>query len=198
MDALKMAANVLVRPDSAFAAIRDNDRRYFPGALGVASVAYGLSILGIMLDLVGWSATMLLAGVALGLLANIVYLVVVYHLGKAWGGNRHWRKVFSAVLYAGVVMVAMAAVTVSYMYLAQSHTLDSEAFALSVFLARLAVLSMFVVWLAVVTIKAIKTVNGFGTWKAVAVGSAAVAASLAAFAPYLVIAGIISPAAPPI
>ncbi|MCE2508693.1 MAG: hypothetical protein J4G04_05270 [Nitrosopumilaceae archaeon] len=182
MDALKTAVDVLLRPGSAFAAIRGNDCRYFPRALGVASIAYGLSILGTLPHTISGSK-LLLTGAAMGLLAGIVYLVVIYYLGKAWGGNRHWRKVFSVILYMGVTAIALVAVTVSEAYLAQFHTVVSEASGI----IRLALL----VWFVMITIEAIKVVNGFGTWKAIAVGLVAAAASLAAFAPYIAITGII-------
>lgn len=191
INVLRTAAGVLVNPIHTFAAIRDNDHLHFPRALAITAVVYGLSALSALPFLVNVrdpatgvigfgeaTGTILILVWAMGTLAQVVFMVAVYYIGKAWGGSRHWRKVFSVILYTNVAAVvpSIAGVVEAYagydpVVSAVSQTLDT----------------VFVIWLIVVTIIAIKIVNGFGIGRAIATGLVAVVAAAAAVVPLMLI-----------
>lgn len=150
LDELAMAFQVIVRPNQAFATLRDNDHRYFMPSIAVmllASVAYaGLG-----------SASHAIAAADFGL--NILSIVAgagtIYLIGKALGGNKSWRKVFTAIFYIEVVSILLVAAS------ALSFLLP-----FSLQGAYYAIMIAVLVWAVIIGIKAIKVLNGFGTAKA--------------------------------
>lgn len=183
---LKMAAGVLVNPIPTFAAIRDNDQRHFPYALCITAILYGLFVLTNIRDpvtgIIGLgeaNSVILLIGGALGTLAHIIFLVAAFLLGKAWGGNQHWRKVFAVILYTGVAMIIPSTVGVI-----ETHTgYDPVVATVSQILG-----TVFGMWAIVVTLIAIKTVNGFSIWKSIGVGLAAATVTSVVIVPLIVLA----------
>ena len=101
------ALRVILRPNSAFAEIRDNDERYFVWSIGVYIL--GTILLAVITAplnnpaLESWEAVALSAVVAIP--AGIIFPAVIYLVGRRLGGNASWRKVFSVVFYAHVYIV---------------------------------------------------------------------------------------------
>ena len=129
-----------------------------------------------------WADAILFVGISIasGILSNVLF----YFIGKKLGGNTSWKKVFSVLFYTYVpVIPMMTALSVlaflmwgSLTGIDPSHLMasdadDEEIFSLISPILGYASLMIivaigFVIWIFVVSVKAVKTVNGFGTAKA--------------------------------
>ena len=150
LDELAMAFQVMIRPNQAFATLRDNDHRYFLPSIAVmllVSVAYA----GLDLGTLAITA----AGFGLTILGIVASAGTIYLIGKALGGNKSWRKVFTVVFYIEAVAIPLAVASFLLSFLPIS--LQGAAFAM---------LIAVLVWAFIIGIKAIKVLNGFGTAKA--------------------------------
>ena len=130
---------------------------------------------------VGWSDAIVFVGIniVIGILSNVLF----YFIGKNLGGNKSWKKVFSVLFYAYVPTIPMMLILSALVYLMwgsltgidPSYLMapgsdEEEIFSLiapvlSYVGLMILVTIIFVVWIFIVTIKALKTVNGFGTAK---------------------------------
>lgn len=152
-DSLRMCWQVVFHPNSAFATIRDNDRKYFPPSIGlilVVIISYGVlgSSLGDRYQIIenlGWAA-----------LSIVAYAGVVYLVGRVWGGNYNLRKVFTVMFYTSAADIAVAIVLVPVQLLIP-------------FGASIPAVLIAAAWVLIIHIKAVKVVNGFGTAKAFAI-----------------------------
>ena len=129
-----------------------------------------------------WSNTVLFVGISI--LSGIISNVLFYFIGKKLGGNTNWKKVFSVLFYAYVPVIPMMLVfsiltflmwgsltAIDPSYLMAHDTDDEKIFSLIgpvlAYVGLMLVAAIgFVVWIFVVSVKAVKTVNGFGTAKA--------------------------------
>lgn len=131
---------------------------------------------------VDWEDAILFVGISIvtGILSNVLF----FFIGKKIGGNADWKKVFSVLFYAYVPMIPMmlsmsilvflmwgSLTAIDPSYLMASDAEDEEIFSLIGpvlgYVGLMAVVAIgFVVWIFVVSVKAVKTVNGFGTAKA--------------------------------
>lgn len=181
LSGLDVALRMITAPNSAFVHIRDNSGQYFAWSIGIFVLgSISLSVSFALLDqtLGYWEDMVLYMGI--DLLVGIVFAVVIYLVGRQLGGNGMWRTVFSAIFYTNVLVFPFAlfvAVTLlaagvsTWPFLVDADTWDSESIDdmldLLGYLAVLIVGSIaFAVWIVIVLIKAVKTVNGFGTTKA--------------------------------
>jgi hypothetical protein len=131
---------------------------------------------------VDWSEVILFVGISI--LTGIISNVLFYLIGKKLGGNTSWKKVFSVLFYAGVPVIPMMMVLSAVMFLTwgsltsidpsqlmESDADEEELFSMIgpvlAYASLMAIVAIgFVVWIFVVSVKAVKTVNGFGTAKA--------------------------------
>jgi hypothetical protein len=122
--------------------------------------------------------------VTISLLNVFISTVLLYFIGKKIGGNTNWKKVFSVFFHANVPTIPMSVVLSILIFLMMdslasidpSSIMESdidEKRVLSIMGPVLAYVGLFVivaiafvVWIFVVSVKAVKTVNGFGTAKA--------------------------------
>jgi len=131
---------------------------------------------------VDWTDSILFVGISIisGIISNILF----YFIGKKLGGNTNWKKVFSVLFYAYVPVIPMMVVlsvlvflmwssltAIDPSYLMASDADDEEIFSLIGpalgYVGLMAIVAIgFVVWIFIISIKAVKTVNGFGTAKA--------------------------------
>ncbi|MBI1657852.1 MAG: YIP1 family protein [Thaumarchaeota archaeon] len=159
LDDLAMAFQVIMRPNSTFAALRDDDRRYFRPSIVVmllVSIVYiGLYLAtpeaGLQIDYAAIPGLAILGGV---ITAGMIYLI-----GRGFSGNKNWRKVFTVIFYAEIIGIPMA---VASSLLSLSSSLQS--FSLQYVVGTVALAA--VAWGFIVLVKAIKVLNGFGTAKA--------------------------------
>lgn len=154
---LAMALQVMIRPNQTFATLRDNDRQYFLPSIALMLL---LSAVYAGLDsaappIAGQQATNAAASFGLTIIGIVASAGTLYIIGKALGGNRNWRKVFTVIFYAEVVGIPMVAASVLLSLLPLS--LQGAAFVMMI-----AVL----IWAVIIGVKAVKVLNGFGTAKA--------------------------------
>ena len=103
----------------------------------------------------GQQATNAAASFGLTIIGIVASAGTLYIIGKALGGNKSWRKVFTVIFYAEVVGIPMVAASVLLSLLPLS--LQGAAFVMMI-----AVL----IWAIIIGVKAVKVLNGFGTAKA--------------------------------
>ena len=134
-------------------------------------------------DLPTEDAHMILAA-GVGFLKGIVSFVALYFIGKKLGGNTNWKKVLSVFFHTYVPVIPMMIILSVLVFLMwgslaeinptylMSPDADEEQ-VLSVIGPILAYVLMiaifaivFMVWIMVISVKAIKVVNGFDTGKA--------------------------------
>ena len=118
------------------------------------------------------------------ILGGVVSAVLYYFIGKKLDGNTNWKKVFSVVFHINAVVIPITIILAILIYLMWSSftTIDpsilldpnlDEEQVFSIlgsfigYVMLLAILGIgFAIWGLIVTIKAIKIVNEFGTGKA--------------------------------
>ena len=126
----------------------------------------------------------LMLSVIVGFLKGIVTFVSAYFIGKKLGGNKNWKKVFTVIFHTyvpAIPMMMLISVFVFLMWISlaqinptyfMSEDMDEkqiiDVFApLAVHGALVGVSAIaFIVWIIVISVKAIKIVNGFETGKA--------------------------------
>lgn len=131
---------------------------------------------------VDWADAIILTGITImtGVISNALF----YFIGKKLGGNPNWKKVFSVMFYAYVPVIPMMAVmsvlvflmwgsftSIDPSYLTTPDTDNEEVLSLVGpmlgYVGLMAIVAIgFVVWIFVVSIKALKIVSGFSTVKA--------------------------------
>ena len=129
-----------------------------------------------------WTDVMLFVGISI--LTGIILNVLFYVIGKKLGGNTSWKKVFSVLFYSYVPVISMMIILSLLMFLMwssltaidPSYLIESDADESKIFsligptlgYAGLMIITVmgFMIWIFVVSVKAVKTVHGFGTTKA--------------------------------
>jgi hypothetical protein len=124
---------------------------------------------------------------AIGFLKGIVSFVALYFIGKKLGGNTSWKKVFSVIFHTYVPVIPMMIIISVLVFLMwgslagidQSHLMspnvDEEQvlYAVGPMLAYALLVGVFaiafMIWIIVISVKAIKIVNGFDTGKALGI-----------------------------
>jgi len=122
--------------------------------------------------------------VGINILNGLFSAVLFYFVGKKIGGNTNWKKVFSVIFHTHVPLIPMSVILSILLFLMMDSiaSIDSsllmeldedEEQILSLIGPMLGYVGLFVtvtiafvVWIFVVSVKAVKTVNGFGTAKA--------------------------------
>ena len=154
---LAMAFQVIIRPNQTFATLRDNEHQYFLPSIALMLL---LSVLYAGLDsaappIAGQQATNAFASFGLTIMGIVASAGTLYIIGKALGGNRSWQKVFTVIFYTEVVGIPLAAASVLLSLLPLS--LQGAAFGIII---------VVLIWAIILSVKAIKVLNGFGTAKA--------------------------------
>ena len=118
------------------------------------------------------------------ILSGFFSAILYYFIGKKLDGNTNWKKVFSVIFHIHAIMIPITIIMTILLFLMwgsftsiePSILLDPNIDEENVFsllgsfigyVILLAVLGIgFAIWGLIVTIKAVKTVHGFGTGKA--------------------------------
>ena len=129
-----------------------------------------------------WTHSILFVGISI--ISGIISNVLFYFIGKKLGGNTNWKKVFSVLFYTYVPVIPMMMIMSVLVFLMwssitaidPSYLMTPNADAEEIFsligpalgyVGLMAIVAIgFVVWVFVISVKAIKTLNGFGTAKA--------------------------------
>ena len=121
---------------------------------------------------------------AVGFLKGIVSFVALYFIGKKLGGNKNWKKVFSVIFHTYVPVIPMMIVITILVFLMWSSLAEIDpAYLMSPDVDEQQILYVigpmagyailvgifaivFMAWIIVISVKAVKIVNGFETGKA--------------------------------
>lgn len=119
-----------------------------------------------------------------GFLKGMVSFVALYFIGKKIGGNTNWKKVLSVIFHTYVPVIPMMIVLSVLVFLMWGSLAEIDPFYLMsvdadeeqvmsamgpmlVYAILLVIFAIaFMVWIVVISVKAIKIVNGFETGKA--------------------------------
>ena len=160
-DTLRTIGGVMVRPTRTFEHIRDFDHYYLPRAACVTATVLILGTVAGAESLSGLVGTARLgvplpALMGLGVLVEVCFLTLAWYVGKRMGGNANWRKVFAVLMYANAVLLAPVVLDVFDVYVGIPHYE----------FGAVAVGTTFVVWHIIIIVFAMRSVNMFGTWRA--------------------------------
>ena len=126
----------------------------------------------------------LLLAIVVGFIKGIVSFASVYFIGKKLGGNKDWKKVFAVIFHTYVPAIPMMIVISAFVFLMwgslagidpaflMSENMDEEQVlgvlgSMIIYAILVGVFAIaFMVWIIVISVKAIKVVNGFETGKA--------------------------------
>lgn len=126
------------------------------------------------------------------ILASFVLIVTIFLIGRQLGGNSNIQKVFCLISYAMLPMM-IGGILTTVLFFAVSFAFhdvsvsEYGSFQYVGILIYFAVLSPFVIWSIIITIKAIRIVNDFGIAKSVGVFVLASVATYLAFIPVNII-----------
>jgi len=119
-----------------------------------------------------------------GVLSSVISAVLLYFIGKKLGGNNNWKKVFSVIFYASVPVIPFYIVVSGLLFFMMItfadidpsffETLDGDEneilSVISPVIGYIGILILatiaFVIWIFIISVKAVKILNGFGTGKA--------------------------------
>ena len=173
--------SILTRPNQAFRDITENPINYFATAIAILAVTSFFFISytvgepdpSLTINEIGYVWDVMHQSESFGksVLWNLVSIVLIFYLAKRFGGSNDFKKVFSVLAFAMVpVLIGGIILHVFFMYppLLESITgIDKEdpEFA-GLFWPLYYTFMPFTLWSLVLSIKAIKIVNAFGTAKA--------------------------------
>lgn len=118
------------------------------------------------------------------IVSELVIATVIYFVGKKLGGNKDWKPVFSVSLHVNVLVIPMMMIisillflmlgslsSVDVSSLTEAELDEDQVLTLLTPLfgyvgLLMGVVLAFGIWIIVVSVKAIKVINGFGTAKA--------------------------------
>ena len=126
----------------------------------------------------------LVLAIVVGFIKGLVSFASVYLIGKKIGGNKDWKKVFGVLFHTYVPAIPMMIIISAFVFLMwgsfaeidpsflMSENVDEEKVLnvlgpMIVYAILVGVFAIaFMVWIIVISVKAIKVVNGFETGKA--------------------------------
>ena len=126
----------------------------------------------------------LMLAIVVGFIKGLVSFASVYLIGKKIGGNKDWKKVFGVLFHTYVPAIPMMIIISAFVFLMwgsfaeidpsflMSENVDEEKVLnvlgpMIVYAILVGVFAIaFMVWIIVISVKAIKVVNGFETGKA--------------------------------
>ncbi len=156
---LTILKDIIIHPKVAFREIGENGRDYFFVAIAILVVSsIALSFVGVdksLQKLVGVStvnqgllSSLVKIGFSIG--GNILGVILLYYLGRAFKGKASFRGLFSALVYADIIPSVIIGA------LSESNAL----FALEI---------PFGIWSTILLILAFRETHGFSTRKSIAV-----------------------------
>lgn len=173
--------SILTRPNQTFRDITENPINYFATAIAILAVTSFFFISytvgepdpSLTINEIGYVWDVMHQSESFGksVLWNLVSIVLIFYLAKKFGGNNDFKKVFSVLAFAMVpVLIGGIILHIFFMHppLLESITgIDKEdpEFA-GLFWPLYYTFMAFTFWSLVLSIKAIKIVNAFGTAKA--------------------------------
>ena len=179
---------IIVRPGATIRRISDEPGRYLVPSVAVfaATTAVGtLSNSGYVgYQMIGISGDYALHGPIVGSVLNgLLSIVVIFWIGRRWGGNRSFRRAFPVLAYCLVPsMLGVLAVSVAenlYLFPVPETDLSDEpyltfSYGVDFIMIRFVIGFFFIGWMLLLHMKAIRILNGFGYARSAAVLALAV------------------------
>lgn len=178
---IRLVISVMTRPNQTFREITNHDQSYFVFAIAIFALSSFFfvgyiseeSIVSLPVTEGGFvlDARYQIQSFGEFVLWNILFIALVFYLGIKFGGNNNFKKVFSVITFAMIPMliggVIMHVFALYSPFVEGISGIDKESsdFA-GLFWYLYFIYIPFVIWTIILTIKAIKIVDGFGTAKA--------------------------------
>ena len=155
---------VIIRPNSAFATIRDNADGYFRWSLGGFVLMTAQSVVS---DIVLFDGMFPIAE----LLFFLMFLPVFWYISRWQHGNRDWRTIFSVMFYLLTFLSTMLFLSSAFLFIFYDN-FDEFSIRDAALIFNLHGFFHFgmYVWFLILAIKAIKVVNDWDTGKAIITG----------------------------
>ena len=177
---IEAVASTLFRPNSTFRQITYNSSKYVVASIIILALSsfffigysedelnpeLAVNELGFVLDFQHQAAYF-----GLSVMLNMATIVTIFYIGKRLGGSCNFSSVFSVLLYATIPVLVggiLVHLFVFYPPLLEGVTgIDAQSDEFPALIWPLYIIFlMFGVWSFVLSIKALKIVNGFGTAK---------------------------------
>lgn len=175
LDGLRIILLVIMHPNSAFATIRDNVEKYFwwpVVGLGLSLAVWVFFVIAVE-SLLQHSDPLFLiinaTSIAGKATSHLIFTVMVWLIGRAKGGTRQWRKVFSVLFYVWAVLAIPHVVLGAILFVLSLEIEDTWIVFELVIIIRFFLFG-WAIWAVILVIKAINVVNKwYDTWKAVKV-----------------------------
>ena len=192
---LALVISVITSPSAAFGRVRSGDYLVQAAWILAVSAAAGVlpllpfAMIPIQADFDGMvdelalptSGAEMMWVMVTGVISGLVSAALFYVIGRVLGGSRDWRAVFSVMLHAHVpaIIVSLALAGPMFLLVSEMASVDPDTLSgrdESEMVEALAPLAGYVMlvavmgiasaaWVIIVTVKAIRTVHGFGTLK---------------------------------
>ena len=177
---------VIKRPNNTFREIFDNVGYYFKASIIILVLSSFFNVgitfpsesisklptneLGYVLD-----AEIQIIDLAVNILGGFLIVVLIFYVGKKFGGSKNFRGVFSVLSYS-LIPVLIGGILVSiFLYypplLEAVSGIDSEdsGFSTLFWVLYFGIFLPFAIWSLILSVKAIKIANNFGTGKALGI-----------------------------
>ncbi len=178
-----MVVKILSKPNSAFEEISVNSRYYFIPAVIIFAIAIGFDLYTALVDsppIMTDSNYALYAVMSLieAVSAPLLAIAVVFYVGRVLGGTKSFKKTFSILSWCFIpIIICITIVLLSGIHFPGNFIADENAeqdlLLDDKFVEEQIILNLivwpFVIWYIILTTKAIKVMNGFGTKKSFAI-----------------------------
>ena len=175
---------VIKNPNNTFREIYQNADNYFKTSIIILVLSsfftvtftfngiseFSTNELGYILD-----AEIQIINHTVNILSGFLFVVLVFFVGKKFGGSKNFRGLFSVLSYS-VIPILIGGIIVSiFLYypplLESVSGIDSEdpIFPMLFWVLYLGIFFPFSIWSLILSIKAIKIANNFGTWKTIGI-----------------------------
>ena len=178
---IKSVISVMTRPNQVFREITNHDQSYFIFGIVIFALASFFfvgfideeSVASLPVNEGGFvlDAWYQIQSFGESVLWNVLSVALIFYLGAKFGGNNNFKKVFSVITFALIPMLIGGMIMhVFALYPQLMETIsgidkESPEFA-GLFWPLYFTYMPFVLWSVILSVKAIKIVDGFGTAKA--------------------------------
>ena len=179
---LSSAIRVITRPNNTFREIFEDVDNYFKASIIIfilSSIFYisftvpSESISKLPTNEIGYilDAEIQVIGTVLSISGGFLSIVLIFYVGKLFGGSKNFRGVFSVLSYSLIPMLIGGILVSIFLYypplLEYVSGIDSKdpGFRMLYWVLYFGIFFPFVIWSFILSIKAIKIANNFGTGK---------------------------------
>ena len=178
--------NVIRKPNDTFRQIYDNVDDHFRSAIAILIISSFFAVsftfpsetlahlptneLGYVLDV-----EIEIIDFIVIILSEILLIVLIFYVGKKFGGSKNFRGVFSVLSYAlipaliGGFIVSILLFYPPLLEFVSGIDTENDVFPMLFWILYLGIFAPSTIWSLILSIKAIKIANGFGTRKSIGI-----------------------------